>query len=618
MHEPNPTERLLALQSEVFESVARGHALGSTMDTLCRRVEALAPDVVCSVLTADDKGNLRTLAAPSLSRDYCDAVRFARVGPTAGSCGTAMYRGEPVEVVDIAGDPLWEGFAELALKEGLKACWSSPIKARDGKVLASFAFYYREPRGPVAFEREIVATCVNLCALAIEHEETQARNHRLAYYDTLTGLPNRTHFNDMIAQMKTGTLADFGLLLIDVDNLKTVNDTLGHAVGDALIATVGARLDATVADGMPFRVGGDEFAVLLPGCSDAGKLRTIALAILTAMETPETVRDHTFVPSVTVGGVLSGNDGDCIEALRQNADLALYHAKSTRRGGFVRFRSGMRTQIAQRTQVVRDVGGAVGEGRIVPYYQPVIRLDTSEMVGLEALARMRLDDGRIIAAGAFQDAFSDPRLAQRITTQMIDAITADMAEWHAAGVNFQHVGLNITSADVQKGDLAGRIARACDRTGVPVSSIVIEVTEKVFMGSRGDGVARTLEALRERGMPIALDDFGTGFASLTHLLDFPVDLIKIDRSFVNRITTAPRNLAIVEALIGIAARLKMRIVAEGIEEQEQADMLTGLGCRLGQGYLYSRPVPASVARQMLERFGQKQPAEMPRLAASAA
>ncbi len=608
-------ERLQALQNATLEAIASGEPLAAIMETLCRRVEAIAPGAICSVVTVDDAGRLQALAAPSLPQSYGTAITGIPVGPRVGSCGTAIYRNSAVEVTDIATDPLWEGFTELVLPLGLRACWSSPIAARDGRVIGSFAFYYREPRGAGAFERQIVATCVHLCAIAIEHDEVSARNHRLAYFDTLTNLPNRACFNDSIARLTGVAAARFGLMLIDIDHLKAVNDTMGHAVGDRLIETVGSRLAQVVKEGTAFRIGGDEFAVLLPSCTQATQLRAVACGILAAMQAPFDCDGSTIIPSVTIGGVLAGEDGSDSVTIRQNADFALYHAKETRRGGYVRFKDGLRTSMTRRLQTVRKVDEALSNGGIIPHYQPIVRLDTGEVTGLEALARMRLDDGRVATAEEFHEAMLDPKVAYRISGQMLATVAADMALWQRNSLPFRYVGLNFSSADFQKGDLVQRIMRSFERAQAPLHHLVVEITEQVIMGGRRDGVARTMAALRERGILVALDDFGTGFASLTHLLDFPVDIIKVDRSFIAGIESGARNSVIVEALVGIANRLGVRIIAEGIETEAQARRLSGMGCRLGQGYHYSRAVPAEAVAELIRDFGLMQPAAAAALSA---
>ncbi len=620
MRENCSAERLQAVQNEVLEAIARGETLNTIMDRLCLQSEAILPGVICSVVAVDHDNRLVALAAPSLPEHYATAITGVPVGPRVGSCGTAIYRGEPVCATDIATDPLWQDFTELVLPLGLRACWSSPIKARDGRVVGTFAFYYDRPRGPDDLERQIVATCIHLCAIAIEHEEVRARNHRLAYFDTLTGLPNRASFNEAITRMTAGGQPEFGLMLIDIDHLKAINDTMGHAAGDALIAAVGARILAVVGAATACRIGGDEFAVLLPKGTRASEMRAVATAIIAAMARPLDHDGNGILPSVTIGAALADGGGDS-DKLRQDADFALYHAKETRRGGYVRFKDDLRSSMIRRLQTKRDVAMALTEGRMAAHYQPVVRIDTGEIVGLEALARMRMPDGRIAPAGEFQEALSDPKVAYRLTTQMLAAVATDIAAWQRAGLDIQHVGLNVTSADFEKGDLVQRVLRAMERVGVPPRHLVIEITEQVFMGGSRNAVARTIDALREHGICVALDDFGTGFASLTHLLDFPVDIIKIDRSFIAAAQTSAKSSVIVEAMVRIANRLDMKIIAEGIETQAQAEWLRAKGGRLGQGFLYAPAMPAGPVGELLRRMGPKPcgtTEPLPRITASAA
>jgi diguanylate cyclase (GGDEF)-like protein len=321
---------LLHLQTEILEAVASGEPLVVTADLLCRRAESLAPGVVCSILTVDSAGRLHPLAAPSLPLAYSSAIDGLERGPKAGSCGTAAYRNEEVVVVDIATDPLWEEFRGLAQPLGLAACWSSPIHARDGRVVGTFAFYYRTPRAPDDLERRIVQTCLHLCTIAIEHEQVGERNRRLAYYDVLTGLPNRGHFNELLDR-HIAQREPFGLLLADIDHLKMVNDTVGHVFGDTLIRTVAERLGAADSRLTACRLGGDEFAVIVSDCDTETELGKVASRILAAVGGLIQAGDHTLDPHITVGGALFGPDGTDAPTLRQNADFALYHAKETRR-----------------------------------------------------------------------------------------------------------------------------------------------------------------------------------------------------------------------------------------------------------------------------------------------
>ena len=317
---------LQAIQNEILEMIAYGEPLAVVADTLCRRIEDVAPETICSVLTVDRAGRLHPVAAPQLPDSYSNALDGLVVGPLEGSCGRAAALGVPVLVEDIDTDPLWAKYKSLALPLGLRACWSTPVKARGGKVIGTFALYYRTKRGPDALENLAVDTCVHLCAIAIEQAEIQARVQQLAYFDTLTGLSNRSHA-DIVMKQKLQAPDGLGLLLIDIDNLKIANDTLGHAFGDELIRQVASRIAATARPGTACRIGGDEFLAILDDCREPDALKAAAERILASMETPFIYDGHTIVPHVTIGGALYGRDGRDSDTLRQNADLALYHSK---------------------------------------------------------------------------------------------------------------------------------------------------------------------------------------------------------------------------------------------------------------------------------------------------
>ncbi len=616
--ETEDDRKLQAIQRDVLEMIAYGKPLSVVADTLCRRIDEIAPDALCSLLSVDVEGRIHPVAAPSLPAAYSEALDGIAIGPSVGSCGTAAFRGEAVLVEDIANDPLWRDYLSLVDLLDLKACWSSPIKARGGRVIGTFALYYRTKRGPSSIERLAVDTCVHVCAIALEQMEAQERNHRLAYYDTLTGLPNRFHADMLMKQKFERTPEGLGLLIIDVDNLKITNDALGHAVGDELIRQVARRIAENVGSGAACRIGGDEFIAILEDCQPAPRLREIAEGILVSMETPFIWEGHTIVPHVTVGGALYGRDGRDIDTLRRNADLALYDSKDHGRGGFVEYSERLRIAMTQRLHWVNEVEAALNEGRMAAYYQPVVRLDTNEIVGLEALARLKSEDGGVIAAGYFQDALTEPRIARRLTDLMLSRVAADVRGWLDLGIPFQHVGINVSTADFQSVNLADRITEAFGDKGVPLEHIVLEVTETVFFGGRDNVVASAVESLRSHGLRVALDDFGTGFASLTHLLTFPTDILKIDKCFVDRLVGDTTGAVIVSALVDIAAKLGMRIVAEGIETAEQATCLQELGCVLGQGFLYYSAASYEETTQRLFAKAQGLVAAKPREAAAGA
>ncbi|MHA6688751.1 EAL domain-containing protein, partial [Mesorhizobium sp. A556] len=337
----------------------------------------------------------------------------------------------------------------------------------------------------------------------------------------------------------------------------------------------------------------------------SSEMASAAHVLIETISMPLQYGGHTIVSSVTVGGALYGCDGIDAEILYQNADFALYHAKAECRGGFIPFVPGMRTAITHRIHTIREVGNALSEGRIFAAYQPIVRIDTAEIVGVEALARMRTPEGRIVPANEFHEAISDPRIGNNLTMQMLSEVAADVRTWLDNRISLQHVGINVASPDFQKGDLEDRIVQSFAAADVPLEHVILEINETVFMGGRDNHIARAAENLRAKGMRVALDDFGTGHASLTHLLNFPVDFIKIDKSFVDRMIEDQRSLVIVEGLIEVAHKLDMKIIAEGIETEEQANKLVSLGCILGQGYRYGRPASAATTLELLRRFTQQ-------------
>jgi diguanylate cyclase (GGDEF)-like protein len=592
---------ILELQNTILEMIAKGEPLATTVEQLCSNVEAAIPGITVSVLTFDGS-HLHPLAAPSLPPTYSAALEDLEAGPFAGSCGTAAYRGEPVIVTDIKTDPVWENYKNLTVPLGFKACWSTPIRNASG-VIGTFAFYYRERRGPSELEQKIVEACVHLCSIAIDRNERVLERERLIYADALTGLPNRMRFTQLVEKGAGNSSQPWGMLLADIDNLKQTNDIFGHAAGDALIKVVADRIATAATGAQTFRLSGDEFAVIVEeGTTE--HLAAIATAILSALTAPSRCDGHVIYPSATIGGALA-NASNSLERVRRQADVALYHAKERSRGQYVQYTPELGTAQTDRFRAISDVRLALADDRLDAYYQPIVRLDTGDIVGFEALCRMRSPSGEVIAAANFHEATKDAHIAADLTQQMLLRVAQDIRAWLDDGLPVQHVGINLSAVDLQAGGMRQRLCDVFERAGVPLHHLILEVTESVYLGQRDHRIATEIEELRKVGLRVALDDFGTGYASLTHLLTFPVDIIKIDKSFTDRLLPGDAGLIIIEGLIGIASKLGLKVVAEGIETQLQADRLLQLGCNLGQGYLYSRAVDRRAATALLRRHGQR-------------
>ncbi|MDQ0456485.1 bifunctional diguanylate cyclase/phosphodiesterase [Rhizobium paknamense] len=594
---------LMRLQNTVLEMIAKGQSLSETVDYLCRTVEQMIPDIVCSVLRLDEEDRLLHLAGPSIPPHYSGAINGLKIGDGVGSCGTAAFRAEPVLVQDIETHPYWAPFKSLALPLGYLACWSTPILSQD-KVLGTFAFYFRSKRGPSEIEQAIVDACVHLCAIGLERELRNEERRKLAYTDVLTGLPNRARFNEVIAEKAEHT-DPWGLLLIDLDNLKMVNDTFGHKAGDDLIRSVAHRIQAMSDQETVFRLGGDEFALIITGkdCIDLG---FYAGHVLDSFKTPCFCAGQTIIPAGTIGGAVARN-GDIAEDVRQNADFALYEAKERCRGHYLEYGPSSGSAIARRYRSIQQVSDALRDDQINAYYQPLIRLSDQKVIGFEALCRMRLRNGDMVSAGHFQDATSDVQVARDLTARMLDAVTRDARNWMDRGLDFGRLSINVSAADFIDGRLPDRITTILDRASIPFHKVGVEITETVYLTQRDQNVIDQVRKLRQAGISVALDDFGTGYASLTHLLTVPVDIIKIDKCFTERLLSDRNASVIVESLLSMCTRLGYEVTAEGIETEEQHAILRRLGCQIGQGYLFSKAMASHEVANLLVGEGSYVP-----------
>jgi diguanylate cyclase (GGDEF)-like protein/PAS domain S-box-containing protein len=431
--------------------------------------------------------------------------------------------------------------------------------------------------------------------------EAEERIWQLANHDELTGLPNRKVFHSQLNALtdKPGDGCAGAMLLIDIDHFKDVNDSLGHAAGDALLRTLSARLKGSVGErGEVFRLGGDEFGILLPGLD---RRRSVALAqrALAALSEPIAMADRMVAIHATIGVVLVPEHGSDAETLLKNADLALYEGKRRGRSQLVLFEPAFRAALDRRVTLIAEVREAIPEGRFRPHYQPIVSLRTGMVLGVEALMRWEHRDGRLLTPGSFLAVYDDPDLALQLKELLIGHVVADFHGWEAAGAAPNYIAINVSSTFTRLPDAAERILSQLTEGGMPPSRLCIELTETLFFGEHTDKVGLEVQKLHAAGVRIALDDFGTGYASLTHLRRFPVDAIKIDQSFVRSIIDDPGAQAIISAVLELGRRLGKDVIAEGVETAEQTEMLRAAGCRQAQGFLFARPMPPAAFTEFL-------------------
>jgi diguanylate cyclase (GGDEF)-like protein len=450
---------------------------------------------------------------------------------------------------------------------------------------------------------------VALPLIAVQRAGRHARlSQHLALHDALTGLPNRTLLADRLAHAlalrhrRGGTL---GLLLLDLDRFKVVNDSLGHTVGDELLREVGRRLGAVVRDGDTVaRVGGDEFVVVLETLEHPGEAAEVAARIQEAIRRPVVVDGREIVVGASVGIVVPEGDEE-VETIVRNADLAMYRAKAEGRGRHETFVDALAIGAAERLATETALRRAIAESELRLVYQPILDLEDGRPAGLEALVRWQHPDRGLLGPGAFLPVARDSGLLPGVTTWVLRAAVEQLRRWADAGdgVALPLVHVNIPAVQLTDPSFADRVLRLLEETGVEPGRLCLEVTEDALVDVSGPGL-ELLGRLRESGVAIALDDFGTGYSSLSQLRELPVDVLKIDLSFISRLTREPADATIVRTIIELAHGLGLRATAEGVETQEQVQALRRLGCDRGQGYLFSRPVPADEVWALLrERVG---------------
>ena len=428
-----------------------------------------------------------------------------------------------------------------------------------------------------------------------KRKTAELRLRHEALHDALTGLPNRVLFQDRLQQalLRSARQSDrsVAVLFVDLDRFKNVNDSLGHAVGDRLLQEVARRLARGVrsADSVA-RIGGDEFTVLLDSVGDASEIDDVAHRILEAVRQPIEVGGAELVVSASIGVACSQSDDLRPEDLLRDADTAMYRAKSGGRDRSVSFEPTMREEIVGLVRIENELRQGLGRGELMLYYQPIVALPGMRLDGFEALVRWNRPNEGIMPPDAFLHVARDAGLMDKLEDWVLQAACDQIAAWRAGGQirEDSHVSVNVSPDRLTNPALMQRVQEALDRTNIPPRMLKLEITESSLLQDEL-AAAVALRDLRALGIRVALDDFGTGYSSLSYIHRFPVDVLKIDRSFVMGLPHDASSEAIVRAILGMASGLGLEVVAEGVETEEQLARLVELGCDAAQGYFLGRP-----------------------------
>ncbi|TCU64548.1 diguanylate cyclase (GGDEF)-like protein [Bradyrhizobium sp. R2.2-H] len=429
--------------------------------------------------------------------------------------------------------------------------------------------------------------------------EAQAKISHMARHDALTSLPNRVLFHEELEQglRRTKSGDQLAVLCLDLDHFKDINDSLGHPIGDALLKEVGRRLKATVGEhDTVARLGGDEFAVVQIGRSEETAARSLAGRLVEVIAAPYEIDDHQIVIGVSIGISLSPQDGSNPDELLKNADLALYRAKADGRGTYRFFETGMDARAQARRLLEMDLRAALQRDEFQVYYQPIRDVASGRVVAFEALLRWNHPQRGLIAPINFIPLAEETGLIVQLGEFVLRSACTDAVTWP----DDVDVAVNLSPVQFKSPNLIASVTDALAASGIDARRIELEITESVLL-QNSEATLATLHELRAMGVRISLDDFGTGYSSLSYLRSFPFDKIKIDRSFVSELATREDSMAIIRAVTGLGRSLGIVTTAEGVENDVQLELLRREGCNQAQGYLFSRPRPASDVAMMLDR-----------------
>lgn len=443
-----------------------------------------------------------------------------------------------------------------------------------------------------------------LCRDIRERKRAEEQIKHMAYHDALTGLPNRWYLQSYLEQylsFKDRIPANLGLILLDLDYFKVINDSLGHDAGDILLKEVSKRLRNATAhrETVLARFGGDEFIILVPHISMEEEILVICEKVMTQMVEDFYIHEHKCNISASMGISFYPKDGGDLHSLMKNADLAMYGSKDQGRGCYSVFDPSMKQQAIERMDMENLLREAVKEEEFILHYQPKISMETGKIYGMEALIRWRNKDDQLLYPDAFIQIAEETGLIIPIGEWVLREACRQCKEWHDAGFDQLSVSVNLSPKQFQKHNLEDLIVSVLAETGLPPSSLELELTEGMVMKNPKEA-REVLKHLKELGIKISIDDFGTGFSSLSYLKAFPIDTLKIDKSFIMNLDMDEADATIASAVISLAHSLDLKVVAEGVENEDQYHFLQNGSCNFAQGYYISKPQSPEVVFQQLK------------------
>ncbi|WP_293266779.1 bifunctional diguanylate cyclase/phosphodiesterase [Neptunomonas sp.] len=586
--------------THILEMIAKGNAASEIYDEIALLYENRYPGLRCSMLELEGRTLLHG-GAPSLPKAYCEAVNGLKNGPQVGSCGASTYTGKRVVVENISTDPKWINLKDIALPHGMRCCWSEPIINSSGTVLGAFGMYYDHPAIPNDEESGALTSAARLAGIIMEREHNHRQIRELAYRDTLTGLSSRGYFYltlEELLKLSERNHNQFSLLYLDLDDFKNVNDSLGHDTGDLLLKEVAERIKEACREAdFIARLGGDEFCIIIHDVNENYHSVKIAERCLSFISQPVTLAGRKLVPACSIGIAHYPTDGNSLNTLIKAADTALYEAKNLGKNRYSFYESEFTEKAEYRFQAEQHLREAVEQQQITLVYQPQVDITSGKIIGVEALSRWHHPQLGQVPPVDFIKIAEQIGLIKPLTEWILQTVCDQMVSWGSEGFIDIRTAVNISPDHFLDEGLVSFITQTLEATDIASDKLELEVTESTVQTNIQNLSA--FQRLKDLGISVAIDDFGTGYSSFSSLQHMNVDILKIDKSFIDGISFDPKTLTLVGSMIEMGHNLGYKIIAEGIESQKQLELLRKLKCDIGQGYLFSKPVTAEEVSLLL-------------------
>ncbi|GAE25142.1 diguanylate cyclase/phosphodiesterase [Halalkalibacter wakoensis JCM 9140] len=588
-------------QHIIVKMLADNDTLESILIEIASLVEAYMPTAICSIQLLDQtKNRLEKPVALNLKEDYKEAVGGVKPGPRSGSCGTAIFKKETIIVSDIETNVLWDDFRELALDYGLRSCWSVPIFSPTKKVLGTFALYFYSKKEPSLKELNELNQFGQLAGIAIDYKQSKEEVLTIRSIDSLTGLVNGNQFKLAAKEMlkKSRTLNEaVAFIFIDLNRFNLINNIGGYSAGDNVLKEVTSRLQQVSPTPFPLltRWNSDKFILALPGISKHS-MPSYSEKIIELLSAPFKCHDHEFIVTTSIGVSCFPDDAEDVDELIKQSEAAMNEAKLKGMNQALSYSPVIADQLTKRMMIEKELRQAIKLESFVLHYQTQVMLSTNEVVGVEALIRWIHPTMGVISPANFIPIAEETGLIIPLGEWVLRTACEQIKQWEEEGMPSIRLSVNLSSVQLRQKNLVEKIKEIIEETRIDPTKLVLEVTESTLVNHMQYTINQ-LRDLKSLGIQVALDDFGTLYSSLNYLKHFPLDIIKIDRSFVHTLLSDSKDIEIVNTIIRLGKNLKLKVLAEGIETKGQAQLLQQHDCHEGQGFLFSKPVPMSLLKQ---------------------